>query len=52
MTVFCPYCGGENSDEDQLMDLLERRFWVLDCKHCGRDSGLVLYDLTEEKENV
>lgn len=48
-TVYCPYCGTLNTEEHLLMNLLQDRVYALECRGCGKDSVLILYDFSPHK---
>jgi len=43
-SVFCPYCGTRQSEEQELIRLLRDEVFVLHCVECDKDCGLILYD--------
>jgi len=42
--VFCPYCGAQQSEKQDLINFLKDQVWILSCRECGKDSVLILYD--------
>jgi len=48
--VYCPYCGAPNTDEYSLMNLHNAGVWFLECHECRKESTIILYDSSEQKE--
>jgi len=43
--IHCPYCGEANTEEhDELMNLLRGEVYSLNCRKCGKSSGIILYE--------
>lgn len=43
--IYCPYCGKINTEEyDEMMDLLRREVFSLNCGKCGKSSVVILYE--------
>jgi hypothetical protein len=42
--VFCPYCGSQQSEQQDLINFLKDQVWILSCRECSKDCVLVLYD--------
>ncbi len=49
MTIYCPYCGCLNTEEHILMELHRNVVWFLECRGCGKEATLILYDISEQK---
>lgn len=44
MWIHCPYCGEPQSEEWEIMNLLQNDVWSLNCRACKKSCVLILYD--------